>query len=41
MFEQQTTGSPMKWFLESTAVSLNYLKSPSAATASLRIAPFT
>ena len=31
MFEQQTTGSPMKWFLESTAVSLNYLKSRSAA----------
>ena len=31
MFQQQTTGSPMKWFLESTAVSLNYLKSRSAA----------
>jgi hypothetical protein len=31
MFEQQTTGSPMKWFLESTVVSLNYLKSRSAA----------
>lgn len=26
MFELKTTGSPMKWFLESTAVSLNYLK---------------
>jgi hypothetical protein len=31
MFEQPTTGNPMKWFLESTAVSLNYLKSRSAA----------
>lgn len=31
MFEQKTTGNPMKWFLESTAVSLNYLKSRSAA----------
>lgn len=31
MFELKTTGSPMKWFLESTAVSLNYLKSRAAA----------
>jgi hypothetical protein len=31
MFQQQTTGSPIKWFLESTAVNLNYLKSRSAA----------
>jgi hypothetical protein len=30
MFQQQTTGNPMKWFLESTAVSLNYLKSRGA-----------
>lgn len=30
MFLMQTTGSPMKYFLESTAVSLNYLKSRAA-----------
>ena len=41
MFEQQTTGNPLKWFLESTAVSLNYLKSRSTPpTASRPIAPF-
>lgn len=31
MFRLTTTGSPMKYFLESTAVSLNYLRTRSAA----------
>jgi hypothetical protein len=31
MFELKTAGSPMKFFLEPTAVSLNYLKTRSAA----------
>lgn len=31
MFELQTTGSPMKFFLESTAFGLNYLKTRSRA----------
>ena len=33
MFQMQTTGSPMKYFLEPTAISLNYLKSRSASDA--------
>jgi len=31
MFEMNTTGSPLKYFLEPTAIGLNYLKSHSAA----------
>jgi hypothetical protein len=31
MFQMKTTGSPLKYFLESTAVSLNYLKTRSRA----------
>ena len=31
MFEMKTTGSPMKYFLEPTAIGLNYLKARSAA----------
>src|SRR5688500_4714197 len=33
MFQMQTTGSPMKYFLESTALSLNYVKSRSVSDA--------
>jgi hypothetical protein len=33
LFQMKTTGSPMKFFLEPTAISLNYLKSRSAADA--------
>ena len=31
MFQMQTTGNPMKYFLEPTAIGLNYLKARSAA----------
>jgi hypothetical protein len=33
IFQMQTTGNPMKYFLESTAISLNYVKLRSAADA--------
>jgi len=40
MFQLTTTGSPIKYFLEPTALSLNYLKSRSRSITSQPTAPF-